>query len=178
MIWKAGFLLRLVRGDARPDKPGAGVHGIQAASEEPDTSRLLDTAGWNPRSAPVDDLEHLDMDARPAGCDGVLVVDGFLDAETPFKRFCFVDTGNVSIVIGRGDAEIRIEHPAISRSHARVEADSHSMTISDLGSSNGTFIRDIPCLPGEVMFIDDDEEIFLGEVRFRIQVIRQEATLA
>jgi pSer/pThr/pTyr-binding forkhead associated (FHA) protein len=48
------------------------------------------------------------------------------------------------------------------------------MTISDLGSSNGTFIRGIPCLPGEIMFIETDDEIFLGDVGFRISVLDKE----
>jgi len=103
-----------------------------------------------------------------------VIIEGYLDADTAFKRLCAVDTEQIDQVIGRGAADISIEHPAISRAHARLQWDTQSMTLSDLGSSNGTFIRGIPCLPGEIMCIEAEDEIFLGDVGFRISVISKE----
>ena len=105
---------------------------------------------------------------------GIVLVEGQLDADTPFKRLCAVNTKQIDLVIGRGETDISIEHPAISRAHVRLQCDAQSMTLSDLGSSNGTFIRGIPCLPGEIMFLETDDEIFLGDVGFRISVIGKE----
>ena len=52
------------------------------------------------------------------------------------------------------------------------------ITLSDLGSRNGTFIGDIPCLPGEIMYLDTNNEIYLGDVKLTIRVVRQEAEWA
>ena len=91
-----------------------------------------------------------------------------------FRRFQPVKTQQIDLIIGRGDAEIDIETPAISRRHLRIEGSAEAMTVSDLDSSNGTFIRDIPCLAGEIMFIDEDDEIQLGDVRIKIQVLTRD----
>jgi len=138
----------------------------------------VDVSVVRPRSAPVPDLELPELATPPDGCNGVLLVEGFLDAETGFKRFCFVNTEQINIIIGRGDTDIAIEHAAISRAHLRVESDGQSITVSDLGSRNGTFIGDVPCLPGEVMFLGTDDEICLGDVKLTIRVVRQEAEWA
>ena len=42
----------------------------------------------------------------PEACNGLLVIEGLLDAGTPFKRFCAVNTQQINIVIGRGEADI------------------------------------------------------------------------
>ena len=168
LIWKGIFFFRL-RAHTGTKYP--------SASEEPDTAQLQagsDPAAPNPRSAPLNETETLDMNALPSGCNGVVIVEGQLDADTPFKRLVAVNTEQIDLVIGRGEADISIEHPAISRAHARLQCDTQSMTLSDLGSSNGTFIRGIPCLPGEIMFIDTDDEISLGDVAFNINVLSNE----
>jgi len=116
--------------------------------------------------------------SRPDGCTGLLLVEGRLDAKTPFKRFCFVDTGRIDVVIGRGDADIAIEHAAISRSHARIRSDGERLTFADLGSRNGSFIGDLPCLVGEVMYLEAGAEVFLGDVKLTIDVVTQEAEWA
>ena len=168
LIWKGIFFFRL-RAHTGTINP--------SASEEPDTAQLQaasDPASPKPRSAPLDETEIPDMNALPSGCNGVVIIEGQLDADTPFKRLVAVNTAQIDLVIGRGEADISIEHPAISRAHARLQCDAQSMTLSDLGSSNGTFIRGIPCLPGEIMFIDTDDEIFLGDVAFSINVLSNE----
>jgi len=114
----------------------------------------------------------------PPGCNGFVKIEGLLDTDIRFERFCAVDTQRINIVIGRGESDISIEHPAISRTHARIECDAEHMTLSDLGSSNGTFIRGIPCLAGEVLFINDSDDIALGDVRVRVMVISQAEALS
>jgi pSer/pThr/pTyr-binding forkhead associated (FHA) protein len=52
------------------------------------------------------------------------------------------------------------------------------MTLSDLGSRNGTFINSVPCLPGEIMFLEPGDDVHLGDVHFRIRVVTQEAEWA
>lgn len=44
------------------------------------------------------------------------------------------------VVIGRHDADINVEDPEISRSHAAIEISGEKVTLVDLGSTNGTFV--------------------------------------
>ena len=43
-------------------------------------------------------------------------------------------------VIGRHDADINVEDPEVSRSHAALEVSGEKVTLVDLGSTNGTFV--------------------------------------
>ena len=45
------------------------------------------------------------------------------------------------------------------------------LTITDLGSSNGTSINGIPCLEGEIMFIEPGDIIILGNARFSYEIM-------
>jgi pSer/pThr/pTyr-binding forkhead associated (FHA) protein len=105
------------------------------------------------------------------------MIEGFFDANTSFRRYCAVDSKHIDIIFGRGDVDISIEHPAISRAHARLLGNTESMTFSDLGSSNGVFINGIPCLPGEIMFVETGDEVFLGQLKIRIAVASTQAEL-
>lgn len=44
------------------------------------------------------------------------------------------------VVIGRHDADVNVEDPEISRHHAAIELTGDTMTLVDLGSTNGTFV--------------------------------------
>jgi pSer/pThr/pTyr-binding forkhead associated (FHA) protein len=48
------------------------------------------------------------------------------------------------------------------------------LTITDLGSSNGTSINGIPCLEGETMYIEPGDIIILGNARFSYAIIPAE----
>jgi two-component system, cell cycle response regulator len=51
-------------------------------------------------------------------------------------------------VIGRGeDSDISVYHPSVSRQHARIESADECFRVTDLGSTNGTFINDQPVTP-------------------------------
>ncbi len=177
LIWKGISFYRIVNNDTKKvpklDLPSED-HPVAA---EPDTAQLQtgsDSNRFKPRSVPLDVRDVLDTNTLPHGSGCAVVIEGLLDADTRFKRMCVVSTEPISIVIGRGEADINIEHPAISRAHARLECDVESMSLSDLGSSNGTFIRGMPCLAGEIMFFEPEDEIFMGTVQFHISIIRKE----
>ncbi|MEP6800673.1 MAG: FHA domain-containing protein [Acidobacteriota bacterium] len=44
------------------------------------------------------------------------------------------------VVLGRHDADINVEDPEISRHHAAIELTGDTVTLVDLGSTNGTFV--------------------------------------
>ena len=84
----------------------------------------------------------------------LLLIQGMLANGTAFEDTCAVSEHAINIVIGRGDTDLVIDSPAVSRQHARLNGTHRELTVSDLGSSNGTSINGIPCLEGEIMFLE------------------------
>ncbi len=71
------------------------------------------------------------------------------------------------IVLGRGDrAEIRLEDPFASSSHARIYEQGNVLVIEDLGSTNGTYLNEEllqtlrPLHPGDHVRIGESEFAF------------------
>jgi serine/threonine protein kinase len=66
-----------------------------------------------------------------------------------------------AFVIGRGaEADIRIETPLISRSHARLTINERECIIEDLGSSNGTFVNGERI--GKITVLRPEDRLTLG----------------
>ena len=80
-------------------------------------------------------------------CASVIRADAPLSAAVP--RNAWVIWGNRSIGVAEGDtilgraldATIRFDVPGVSRRHARISVEGASVTIEDLGSQNGTYVR-------------------------------------
>ena len=138
-------------------------------------SKDTDPTSAQPRSIPLNETEFPDLAALPAGCDAVIMIQGWIGTDNMFTSYCAVKSGEIDIVIGSAQADINIEHPTISPRHARLVSDNALMTISDLGSDNGTFINNTTCLPGEIMYAGSGDEIFLGCIGFHFTVIKNQA---
>jgi DNA-binding NtrC family response regulator len=55
-----------------------------------------------------------------------------------------------SVVVGRvAGAGLLVDHPSVSRQHARVTSDGGAITVEDLGSANGTRVDGRKLTPGE-----------------------------
>ena len=64
--------------------------------------------------------------------------------------------GTAALTIGRTDeCEIPIPDTSISRRHARIECTAKGYIIADLGSTNGTFVNNVP-IPGPTALQDGD----------------------
>ena len=49
------------------------------------------------------------------------------------------------VVLGRGgDCDIQVDRDSVSRRHARVYRDGHNWMVDDLGSTNGSYVNDMP----------------------------------
>ncbi|MEA2696294.1 MAG: hypothetical protein QOI66_565 [Myxococcales bacterium] len=71
---------------------------------------------------------------------------------------------NGTLTIGRGDTnEVRIDDPLASRTHARLYVDlGAGMYLEDLGSVNGTRIKDQPLQRGERVAVSAGDTIMIG----------------
>src|SRR5262249_12346294 len=77
--------------------------------------------------------------------------------------------GDTPLVIGRGeDCDIRIQDHSVSRKHARIEPAQDGVFVSDLVSTNGTFINDRP-IAGTVL-IHDGDYLRIGNCIYRFLV--------
>lgn len=154
---------------------GIVLHRIRASkSEEPvEESAQSPAAEWVSDGSDDEDSS----DSAP-GFDSCLVLSGQLTDGRPVDARCNVSSMAINLLVGRGNADLIIDSPAVSRHHASINGTADSLTISDLGSSNGTSINGIPCLEGETMYINPGDTIILGNVRIHYEVIPASATLA
>lgn len=73
-----------------------------------------------------------------------------------------VRDGTFKAVIGRAGAELTADGPGISRQHARITIDQGRMTVTDLGSVNGTFVNGVRCQRDEIFVLKDGDQLLLG----------------
>ncbi len=72
------------------------------------------------------------------------------------------------VSLGRGEEnDLVIPHPSVSRSHALIRQRGRDYEVSDLGSTNGTFVNN-QRVNGS-MVLEDGAELRLGEVAFILQ---------
>ena len=95
------------------------------------------------------------------------------DGET--STYPLGDSGR--LLIGRSaEADVRIDHGSVSREHAALYL-GESLRIEDLGSANGTRVRDLPLHAGVAVEVFPDDVIDLGAVLLVVQYRRIEQRL-
>ena len=78
--------------------------------------------------------------------------------------------------IGRApDAELHLADPSLSREHASVEIRGDTVTITDLGSSNGTAIAGRLLAAGAATRLRDHDELEMGRSLIRIRSLETDA---
>lgn len=69
------------------------------------------------------------------------------------------------VTIGRfTGSKVVINHDTLSRMHAILRVTADAMTIEDLGSENGTFVREARIKPGEPVPFSTGDVVRLGDV--------------
>lgn len=79
------------------------------------------------------------------------------------------------VVVGRNPAQAGgvLDHPEVSRRHFRLAATEEGLTITDLGSTNGTQVNGAPLAPDTGTALADGAEISVGgAVALRLRVSR------
>jgi hypothetical protein len=133
---------------------------LAEATDQPDKA---DSTAPDPQEAePAYDASSL---------ESRLLIHGHMADGSELEASCRVSKQAINLVIGRSHADLMIDSPAVSRHHASLNGTAESLTLSDLGSSNGTSINGVPCLEGETMFISEGDSIILGNVRFSYEIL-------
>jgi FHA domain len=144
------FLLWVARSARRDLGTGAPSTGLRAApgAVPPDSTGMHSASTLG--SADIAHREPRLVVERAVGHEAGMIYD--LDGD---------------IVLGRGDrAEIRLEDPFASSSHARIYTQGNLLVIEDLGSTNGTYLNEEllqtlrPLHPGDRVRIGDSEFVF------------------
>lgn len=80
------------------------------------------------------------------------------------------------IVIGRGQkCNLRISVPEVSRRHCFLRIDSNrGVSITDLESSNGTWLNGQRTVPGKSYSVEDGTMLAIGPVRFSAHISNEE----
>jgi DNA-binding winged helix-turn-helix (wHTH) protein len=74
-------------------------------------------------------------------------------------------------IIGRDPgAAVRIDFPSVSRRHARLEVLPDAVTVEDLGSKNGTLVRQAR-INGKTR-LEDLDELQVGSARMTVRIMR------
>jgi len=164
-LWLLGAIL-LIGG-------GIALHRIRSTKSE---DSMADEMPPSNQEQAAGELEETSSGHMTPGLDACLVISGQLTEGTPVEARCDVSSMAINLLLGRGNADLVIDSPAVSRRHARINGSANALTISDLGSSNGTSINGIPCLEGETMYIEPGDTIILGNARINYQVIAASST--
>jgi len=81
------------------------------------------------------------------------------------------------ILMGRGDdCDLTLEHQEISRRHARLSRVGEEILLTDLGSSNGTFVDGQPLTPNMPVALSPGQLIMIGGFTLALNVPGFEAT--
>ena len=129
-----------------------------------------DDLSTRPQPLPITD-EDVEIEPVTPGLDSELLVFGEFTDGASFEARCPVSSHAINLIIGRGQADIAIESAAVSRQHASLNGTADALTLSDLGSSNGTTINGVPCLEGETMFVNPGDVIMTGNARFHYRIV-------
>lgn len=80
-----------------------------------------------------------------------------------------VDGGPGPLRVGRtGDNDIAIDDSSLSRHHATMEVASGAVMVVDLGSRNGTFVREERLVPGAAIAANSEDILRFGRVSLQL----------
>jgi hypothetical protein len=113
-------------------------------------------------------------DELDALMDSVLVIEGVSAGGAEFRHTCLVSRLAVNVVVGRSNSDINIDSPAISRHHLSLNGTADALTLSDLGSSNGTSVNGVPCYEDEIFYLGPEDAVVAGDVRFSCEIVSRD----
>jgi hypothetical protein len=159
--WLAGALLLFVA--------GFGLHRLRKRGRRrppapPDAAAVNAEADSATTDAGMDAPPEL---AEPAQTYRLVLRGQYADGRELVAAVGVSDKA-INVEIGRSATDLVIDSPAVSRRHARLNGTAKALTITDLGSNNGTSINGVPCLEDEIMYLEPGDTVLLGDARFTV----------
>jgi hypothetical protein len=123
-----------------------------------------------PEKPGAESAEPADDEPSPTPrADRRLVLSGALADGTPLEVGCLVSARAISVIVGRGaTADLVLPSAAVSRHHARLNGTEDALTVADLGSANGTSVNGVPCLEGEILYLEPGDVLVLGDAQLSV----------
>jgi hypothetical protein len=146
---------------------GFVIHRIRRNTQ--DSSPNPETVAAESETPPSIEVED-EPEELPAPLDSELCLNVVFRDGTAFEDSCTVSENAINVIIGRGDADLVIDSPAVSRRHVSLNGTFSELTVSDLGSSNGTSINGVPCLEGEILYMEAGDILVLGDARCSLEI--------
>jgi len=157
--WLLAALLLLVSGVA--------VHWLRRRGQvRPSPVDSLESGGSDATATPAEGAAVAEAHAGEPACR--LILRGAYANGQSFEAAMTVNARAINAEIGRGAVDLAIASPSVSRRHARLSGTREALTLTDLGSSNGSSVNGVPCLEGEVMYVETGAVIVLGDTRFTV----------
>ena len=93
-----------------------------------------------------------------------------ISVQIEFDKTLDVETPKNNVIVGRSNssAYVVIPHDSISRAHCRIEIEDGSFYITDLGSSNGTFLDGKRLSPDKRTPFLTSQQVTLGQLECEI----------
>lgn len=107
---------------------------------------------------------------QPPGTSGWLRIEGSHADGRPLRAVTAIRDTKFQAVIGRAGVPLAADGPGISRKHAVIVGEGGKLTISDLGSRNGTFVNGVRCQQDEVFYIEEGDKIILGAAQVTVRM--------
>jgi pSer/pThr/pTyr-binding forkhead associated (FHA) protein len=133
---------------------------------------LPDTAAQEPSST-ADDLQEstclsraTPTPSRPAAAASLSVA--LRVVEGPDRGRVFRVVGS-EITVGRGDVQVRLDDPEVSRQHCVIRGLGGRFMVADLGTTNGTYVDELRV--GEA-FVVAGQELKLGSTVLKLEEVR------
>ncbi|MBT8049443.1 MAG: FHA domain-containing protein [Xanthomonadales bacterium] len=147
-----------------------GIGYLLHRVRRPRTGELAKTDGNEPHQPDTGAQAAGESEAPTLRLDSVLRISGALADGTEFEDSCPVSEHAINVTIGRSGTDLVIDSRAVSRRHVSLNGPWRELTVSDLGSSNGTSINGVPCLEGEIMYIETRDVLVLGDARCALEI--------
>jgi len=146
------------------DKIQIGVHYFvfsETGNEEANIvqpSSLIPDNGDISASMEEDSDQVLSTEEEPPGNWGLEIISGEMAGT-------FFELSGGSLSLGRGNTDIQVKDPQVSRHHANIEWTTEGFVLSDCNSANGVTINDQPITKENILL---EDIIKIGDTQLRV----------
>ena len=116
----------------------------------------------------IEDVYALPIEGQTVFFDGTSESGTYKLYALDRKNKKHIELTHLPVTIGKlnGYVDFVIDHPSISRMHAKLEMQGDRLMLSDLNSTNGVYLNGMRLSPNEVREIEEGDEIRFGSLNY------------